>query len=218
MAQLPKTPLSRRSLLLGLTGSAAALAGCAPNVETGRPLGSRLNEGQFGVPTRTNIGLHNGNLSYEEVLNQRFASFVQTTVNFAFNSTALDAEARAILNQQAAFIRHFPEVRFSVFGHADAVGSQASNQRLGRRRANAVVDYLTTQGVHRSRLRALVSLGETQPVVPTEAMERLNRRAVTQVSGFMETHPLVLDGRYAEIVYRTYRSGPSGGGGGDGGG
>ena len=38
----------------------------------------------------------------------------------------------------------------------------------------------------------------------TEGRERLNRRVVTQVSGFLARHPTVLDGRYAEIVYREY--------------
>ncbi len=136
-----------------------------------------------------------------------------TTINFAFNSADLDPEARAILQQQAAFIRTFPEVRFSVYGHTDLVGSNAYNHRLGLRRARAAVNYLVSLGIERSRLEALVSLGETQPIVATEAEERRNRRTVTEVSGFVQNHPLVLDGRYAQIVYRGY----AGGGGGEGG-
>jgi hypothetical protein len=58
-----------------------------------------------------------------------------------------------------------------------------------------------------------VSLGETQPIVATEAEERRNRRTVTEVSGFVRNNPLVLDGRYAQIVYRSYAgsTGSSGG-------
>jgi peptidoglycan-associated lipoprotein len=62
----------------------------------------------------TNIMLHNGELTYAEVLGERFAEQVPTTINFAFNSAVLDEQARAILREQAAFIRHFPEVRFTV--------------------------------------------------------------------------------------------------------
>lgn len=145
-------------------------------------------------------------------LGERFAREVPTTINFAFNSSDLDEEARAILRQQAAFIRHFPEVRFSVYGHTDAVGGSGFNQRLGRRRARAAVNYLVSQGVNRSRLEALVSFGETQLIVATEEQERRNRRTVTEVSGFVGSAPLVLDGRYAEIIYRNYRSGGAGGG------
>lgn len=197
--------------------AALGLAACnAPYSTFPREAGSQLDEGGFGNPTMNNILIHNGELSYAEVLGDRFAESVPTTVNFAFNSAVLTPEAQAVLRQQASFIRNFPEVRFSVFGHTDLVGSRAFNQRLGQRRARAAVNYLVSQGVDRRRLQALVSFGESQPVVATEAEEIRNRRTVTEVSGFMANHPLVLDGRYAQIVYRTYSAGPSGGGGGGG--
>lgn len=209
-----KTLHSRRSVLASL-GSTLALTACGSTfVETGRPLGATLDEGRFGGPTRNNIGVHNGDIQWAEILGERFANSVPTTINFAFNSADLDAEARNILTQQAAFIRNFPEVRFSVFGHTDAVGSSGYNQRLGRRRARAAVNFLVSQGINRNRLVALVSLGETQPVVATDMEERRNRRTVTEVSGFMENDPLVLDGRYAEIIYRAYSEGGAASGGG----
>jgi hypothetical protein len=58
--------------------------------------------------------------------------------------------------------------------------------------------------VSRSRLRALVSYGETRPVVPVAGPEMRNRRAVTQVSGFVRAHPTVMNGKYAEVVFREY--------------
>jgi outer membrane protein OmpA-like peptidoglycan-associated protein len=186
--------------------AALALAGC-----TDRPVGQQLDEGRFGNPTANNILYQTGQLDYSVVLAERFAEEVPTTINFAFNSATLDADARAVLRQQAAFIRHFPEVRFSVYGHTDLVGSRAYNHRLGLRRARAAVNYMVSLGVDRSRLDALVSLGETQPIVATQTEERRNRRTVTEVSGFVQSHPLVLDGRYAQIVYRSY-AGSSGGG------
>ncbi len=210
--------LPSRRLVLATMGSTLALAACNTplfEIETGRPLGSDLDEGNFGEPTRINRGLHNGDINYAAVLGERFANEVPTTINFAFNSAELDATARSILMQQADFIRNFPEARFSVFGHTDAVGSRGYNHRLGLRRARAAVNFLVHQGISRHRLAALVSLGETQPIVPTEMEERRNRRTVTEVTGFVENSDLVLDGRYAEIVYRSYRGGSGGGGGGE---
>ena len=64
--------------------------------------------------------------------------------------------------------------------------------------------YLTTQGVSRSRLEAVVSFGEEQPLIVSEGRERANRRTVTEVSGFVENHPSVLSGRYAEVIFREY--------------
>src|SRR5690606_9769465 len=122
----------------------------------------------------------------------------------AFDSAVLDAEAQAILARQAHWIRQFPEVRFRVYGHTDLVGSPQYNYNLGLRRARAVVDFLVRSGVGRARLEALVSHGETRPVIPTPEPERRNRRTVTEVSGFVRRHPTVMDGKYARIVYREY--------------
>jgi outer membrane protein OmpA-like peptidoglycan-associated protein len=207
----------RRIASVGVAlGLAVTLAGCQNLFDATRPVGSNLDEGNFGNPTMTNIMLHNGEITYAEVLNDRFREQVPTTINLAFNSAVLDAQAQAALREQAAFIRHFPEVRFTVYGHTDLVGSRAYNHRLGLRRARAAVDFIVAQGVDRSRLRAMVSLGETQPVVATEMEERANRRTVTEVSGFVQTHPMILDGEYARVVFRSYvgSAGSTGGGGG----
>jgi outer membrane protein OmpA-like peptidoglycan-associated protein len=160
--------------------------------------------GNFGFATTNNLGIQTGEKSYTLDLAHRFADEIPTTVNFAFNSAQLDGEARAILRQQADWIRQFPEVRFRVYGHTDAVGSKGYNYALGKRRAEAIVSYLASLGIGRDRLEALVSRGETQPLIVTEGRERRNRRTVTEVSGFVERHPSVLDGKYAEIVYRDY--------------
>ena len=77
-------------------------------------------------------------------------------------------------------------------------------RRLGQRRANAVVSYFSARGISRSRLEAVVSLGDTQPLIPTHNPERQNRRTVTEVNGFVKSHPLILDGKYAQVVYREY--------------
>ncbi|MEM1234444.1 MAG: OmpA family protein [Pseudomonadota bacterium] len=190
----------------------AAIAGLAVLASCGgqsdrfnqREAGSILDSGGFGNPTMNNMLVMTGQRSAAIDLSQRFAAQVPTTINFAFNSAQLDATARQVLRQQALFIKQFPEVRFRVFGHADAVGSTAYNQRLGLRRANAAVRYLSSQGISRSRLEAVVSFGETQPLIVSEGRERANRRTVTEVSGFVQSHPTVMQGKYAEIVWREY--------------
>lgn len=167
--------------------------------------GSELNRrGGFGEATLNNAAVMSGDRSYAIQLASRFAKEVPATINFDFDSAQLDAEARAVLDRQAHWIKQFPEVRFRVFGHTDAVGSNAYNQALGMRRARAAVNYLVSRGISRGRLEAVVSRGETQPLIPTPNRERRNRRTVTEVSGFLKRHPSVLDGKYAQIVYRKY--------------
>lgn len=190
-----------------LTAVVLALAGCTNttlNDFNTRELGSELDTGYFGNSTFQNVQVHSGASGFVINLNERFSSEVNTMVTFPFNSTQLDDAARQTLRQQATWIRQFPEVRFKVYGHTDLVGSTAYNRRLGLRRAEAVVLYLTSQGIDRSRLEAVVSFGETQPVIVTEGRERRNRRTVTEVSGFVRNHPTVLNGRYGEVIFREY--------------
>ena len=179
---------------------ALLLTGCEATFMN-RTAGSELNEHGFGDASHNNQLVMQGHVTD---LNARFAQSVPTVVTFAFNSAALSPAAQAILDRQAGFMRQFPELFFSVYGHTDLVGSAGYNERLGRARAEAVVAYLGRRGVSRSRLRALVSYGETRPVVAVSGPEMRNRRAVTHVSGFVRSHPAVMEGKYAEIVHREY--------------
>ena len=182
-----------------------ALASCGDTSRSwDRELGSEVDKGQFGNATMNNTLIQTGEISYTVALAERFAAEVPDTINFAFNSAELSDEARAILSKQAGFIRQFPEVRFRVVGHTDKVGSNSYNQRLGLRRAQAAVSYLSSLGISRSRLEAVGSYGETQPIIQTQDPEVRNRRTVTEVSGFVGSHPLVLNGKYAQIIWRDY--------------
>jgi outer membrane protein OmpA-like peptidoglycan-associated protein len=196
---------------LVLSGLGLGLLGACTGTRFNDVAGAEIDEGGFGTPTMRNmVAMSSGDAV--TVLNGRFGQSVPTTINFEFNSAQLGPEARRILDQQAEFMRQFPEVRFSVFGHTDLVGSAAYNEALGRRRAEAAVDYLTSRGISRGRLEALVSFGESRPVVATDDASRANRRTVTEVGGFVQGEGLVLDGKYAQIVYRAYvgSAGPAG--------
>ncbi len=196
----------RKAPLLA-AASVLALGACSDSdiVDSWKsPAGYFLSSQGFGESTVNNMQVHNGTKPVLIDLNRRFTEEVNTTVNFAFNSAQLDAQAQTILRRQAAWIRQFPEIRFRVYGHTDLVGSDGYNKRLGQRRANAVVHYLASQGVSRPRLEAVVSFGENQPVISTQDRERRNRRTVTEVSGFVENHPTLLNGKYAEVIFREY--------------
>lgn len=179
--------------------SMLALAACA-----GKEVGSEIQSAGFGNATMNNTLVQSGQLDPVQALGERFAREVPTTINFEFNSAQLSPAAQQVLDQQVNFIRQFPEVRFRVYGHTDLVGSNAYNQRLGKRRAEAVVAYFAARGISRSRLEALVSYGETRPVIQTQQPEMQNRRTVTEVSGFVGRHPNILDGKYAEVIFREY--------------
>lgn len=182
-----------------------ALGGC---LETA---GSLPNQASFSDATEQNYLVQTGqggSAAYLQQLSQQFRDDVPTMINFDFNSTVLDGEARRILMLQAEWIKANPTVKFRVYGHTDKVGSNAYNQRLGLRRAQAAVNFLVANGAPRNRLEAYTSLGETQPIVNTEERERLNRRTVTDVFGFApNVIPSDFDGKRAVIVYGNYVAG-----------
>ena len=204
-----KNAMTLKTKFSACAAALALVAGCAPSTDPVytqfyREAGALVDTGSFGNATLNNRMVMTGERQYTYDMANRFASETDSTVTFAFNSAHLDANAQASLRRQAGWIRQFPEIRFKVYGHTDAVGSSRYNKRLGLRRANAVVAYLTSQGISRSRLKAVASFGETQPLIVTQGRERKNRRTVTEVSGFMKRHPTVLDGKYAQIIYRDY--------------
>lgn len=190
-----------RTLIL-LSASMIALSGCASTLDN--TIGANVDDGSFGSATMNNTLLQSGELSATTALAERFAAEVPSTITFEFNSSALTGDAQAILRRQADWIRQFPEVRFRVYGHTDLVGSDAYNKALGLRRARAAVSYLGSLGVSTSRLEAVASFGETQPVILTQAPEMRNRRTVTEVRGFVHGHPTLLNGKYAEVIFREY--------------
>lgn len=192
------------SLLLA-TSALLALAACSTGSTTwDQELGAEVDKGNFGNATMNNVLIQTGQLDYAVALAERFSAEVPDTINFEFNKADLSDEAKAILKKQADFIRQFPEVRFRVFGHTDLVGSVGYNQKLGMRRAQAAVAYLTSLGISKSRLEAVISYGKTRPLIATNEPEMRNRRTVTEVSGFVQSHPLVLNGKYAAIIWREY--------------
>ena len=103
-------------------------------------------------------------------------------VNFEVNSSRLTANAKVILNPVADSLAAAPHMRVEIGGHTDAQGSDAFNQKLSERRAQAVKDYLIARGIDASRL-ASKGYGESQPVDSNETAEgrELNRRVEMKV-------------------------------------
>ena len=101
---------------------------------------------------------------------------LSNVVYFDFDQYALTAESRAVLLAHADKLKG-ASVAVRLEGHADERGSREYNMALGEKRANAVRDFLVTQGVNGSSLE-VVSFGEEQPAATgsDEASWAQNRR------------------------------------------
>lgn len=105
-------------------------------------------------------------------------------VFFGLDQHDLSPEARATLDQQAAFLNQQSALAVVLEGHADERGTREHNLALGDRRANSVRDYLIALGISPDRIRT-VSYGEERPAVvgSNESAWAQNRRAVTVIVG-----------------------------------
>lgn len=103
-------------------------------------------------------------------------------VFYAFDSSTLTPEARAILDRQAAWLGKYSSVKLAVEGHCDERGTREYNLALGERRATAVRNYLVAKGVAADRL-STISYGKERPEVmgSDESSWARNRRGVSVV-------------------------------------
>jgi len=85
-------------------------------------------------------------------------------VNFDFDKATLRPDAVSILSEATEILKRYPELKVEVAGHTDQCGKDAYNQKLSERRATAVYDYLTSNGVDASRLQGPIGYGESRPL------------------------------------------------------
>ncbi len=104
---------------------------------------------------------------------------VLNNILFDFDKSVLKPEGQAVAGEAVAELKKWYKDTVVVEGHTCNIGTDVYNQGLGQRRADSVVNYLTTNGVDASRVSSQ-SYGESAPAVPNDnsANRALNRRAV----------------------------------------
>ncbi len=96
-------------------------------------------------------------------------------VYFDFDSAALTPQAQTELADVVEAAQKTGEGTINITGYTDLSGAEAYNQVLSERRANSVIESLVGDGVDAARIVGR-GLGESNPVVMTEAPEQRNRR------------------------------------------
>jgi OOP family OmpA-OmpF porin len=87
-------------------------------------------------------------------------------VNFDYDKSNLRPDAVQILSEATEILKRYPELKVEVAGHTDSKGTDAYNQALSERRAKAVYDYLTSNGIDAARLQGPNGYGESRPIAP----------------------------------------------------
>ena len=102
---------------------------------------------------------------------------VASEVTFDINSAGIKSSFRGSLDKVAGIISEYDQTAIHVVGHTDSTGSTSYNQQLSEKRAISVAQYLSRNGVQRTRLRS-AGRGELQPVASnnSSAGRTQNRR------------------------------------------
>lgn len=121
---------------------------------------------------------------------KKAAFTLQAEALFDFDQSALHADGKKKLDDEVVGkMKEYSQVDvILVTGHADRIGSDAYNQELSQRRADAVKDYLVGQGVASDRIETAAK-GESEPVVSCDKVKgkklieclQPNRRVVVDV-------------------------------------
>jgi peptidoglycan-associated lipoprotein len=83
-------------------------------------------------------------------------------IHFAFDRYELDDQSRAVLRENATYLKSHPESRIEIQGHCDERGTNNYNIALGQRRAHSTKSYLSAQGIDVNRIH-IVTYGEEKP-------------------------------------------------------
>ncbi len=96
---------------------------------------------------------------------------IQSEALFGFDNAVIKGKNNQVLDDIAAKIKEHGDVEFVlVTGHTDRIGSDAYNQKLSERRANAVKKYLAAHGISDVRMKS-TGKGESEPVVDCKGVK-----------------------------------------------
>jgi len=105
-------------------------------------------------------------------------------VLFDSGKYTLKSEARERLAKISGIVLAYPDLKLQIEGFTDSVGSDAYNQTLSDKRAEAVRDFLVGNGVSMNNVTAQ-GMGKADPVADNSTAQgrQLNRRVEMIVSG-----------------------------------
>ncbi len=109
-------------------------------------------------------------------------SIVLKNIFFETNSHTLLPTSYAELNTLIELLQNNNSLKLLVEGHTDNIGKAEHNQTLSQQRAEAIVTYLTENGIEPSRLKAK-GYGFTKPIADNETEEgrAMNRRTEIKI-------------------------------------
>jgi outer membrane protein OmpA-like peptidoglycan-associated protein len=98
-------------------------------------------------------------------------------VHFDFDKSTLKPEAQTILKRNIQLLKDNPKAKVRIAGYTSASGTEAYNQKLSERRANAVQEYLISEGIITPDRLSTIGYGKTDPAMYEAAPKELYSKA-----------------------------------------
>ena len=104
-------------------------------------------------------------------------------ITFGFGSSNLKSEFYEVLNSVAIVLDEYERTYIDVYGHTDSIGSHKYNNKLSKRRASCVAEYLVAQGCNGQRF-SIQGFGEARPIASNndKSGRARNRRVEIEIS------------------------------------
>ena len=120
--------------------------------------------------------LEQGKMSPSKMAEMR-ANFEFKPIFFDYDKADIRDEYKEYLKMMAQIVLSHSDLRIKVTGHTDGDGSDAYNLDLSKRRAQAILDFFTSQGLASHRV-VIDFRGKREPVAPNNTSEgkQRNRR------------------------------------------
>jgi len=175
--------------LMALALSSLLLVACSSTSE--RPGGVQIEDRDvIGGAAGQGDGVQAGSAQFggefgAEALTDPDSPLAKRVIYFAFDSSEVTPEGRDLIALHARYLSQNPGINVVLEGHADERGSREYNLGLGERRAKAVEQLMSLQGVAARQMQT-ISFGEERPVAfgHDESAWQLNRRVELLYSGY----------------------------------
>ncbi len=153
------------------------VVGAVAGAAAGAAIGNYMDKQQRELEAQLAAEQQAHQIELERVREDTIKLNLSSEVSFDYDSAALKPSFYPSLEKIATVIRDNEQTAVEIVGHTDSRGSEAYNQRLSEKRAEAVAEYLIQQGVSPSRITTS-GRGESEPrgTNSTEAGRQLNRR------------------------------------------
>ncbi len=116
--------------------------------------------------------------------------YVLDHVNFNFDRFDLQPKAEQSLRDVYEHLKKNPNLKVTINGHTDDLGSDEYNDVLSRERASSVAQYLINLGLDKNRITSK-GFGDSEPLdtTLTEEARRKNRRVEFVMTKFEDENP-----------------------------